>query len=62
MASQNQIDKKAVQRYLERLRLIKQSGHVNPFETDKEKLERINRARKDVAFCAAYYFFSPVIF
>ena len=56
MASQNQIDKKAVQRYLERLRLIKQSGHVNPFETDKEKLERINRARKDVAFCAAYYF------
>lgn len=56
MASQNQIDNKAKERYLEKLRLIRQSGQVNPFENDKEKADRIDRARKDVNFMVEYYF------
>ena len=56
MASQRQIDDKIKQHYLEKLRLIKQSGHVNPFETEDEKQKRIERAKKDVRFCVEYYF------
>ena len=45
-----QEEKQAVERYLERLRLIREGTAVNPFETPEEKATVIERMRKDVAF------------
>lgn len=49
-------DSQALQRYLDKLEHIKRSSHVNLNESAKEKQERIERAKKDYAFCVNYYF------
>ncbi|HRY33408.1 MAG TPA: hypothetical protein P5531_10620 [Bacteroidales bacterium] len=56
MASQRQVDNQIKDRYLEKLRLIAQSGHINPFESDHDRELRIDRARRDIAYCVQYYF------
>lgn len=56
MTSQRQIDKKVKDQYLEKLQLIRQSGHIDAFETPQAKLQRIERAKKDIRFCVQYYF------
>ena len=50
-----QIDKQAKERYLERLKLIKEGASENPFETKDDQAERIAKAKKDVAFMVEYY-------
>lgn len=49
-------DKIAIERYRAKLNLVRSSGAVNPYETEAEKKARIERAKKDVAFCVEYYF------
>lgn len=51
-----QNDKRAVERYLAKLSLIRSAANVNPNETEAEKKARIERAKKDVAFMVQYYF------
>lgn len=50
-----QVDKQAKERYLERLRLIREGATANPFETEAEKEEIRERARKDVGFMVGYF-------
>ncbi|MEG1762755.1 MAG: hypothetical protein RR256_03990, partial [Bacteroidales bacterium] len=50
------IDKQAQERYLNKLRLIKENAAENPFETKEEQMQRIEKAKKDVAFFVRYYF------
>lgn len=49
-------DKTALERYLDKLRLIRDHNQVNPNETKKEKEARIEKAKKDYRFCVKYYF------
>lgn len=50
-------DKIALQRYQDKLKLIRSSGGgVDPNETKAVKLARIDRAKKDVRYMVAYYF------
>ncbi len=50
-------DKKAQERILEKIKLIRASGGtININETKTEKRARIARAKKDVKFCVEYYF------
>lgn len=49
-------DKIALERYLDKLSRIKDSSRVNLNETKGEKESRIERAKKDYAFCVSYYF------
>lgn len=50
-------DKQAVERYLARLALARQAGNsVNPFETDAEKRDVIERMKTDVDFMARKLF------
>jgi len=52
-----QQDKIALQRYQDKIKLIRSSGGViNPDETKADKLARIERAKKDVRFMVQYYF------
>jgi len=53
----NQADKKAQQRILEKIKLIRSSGgSININETKTEQAARIAKAKKDVKFCVEYYF------
>lgn len=49
-------DRIALDRYLDKLRHIQISNHVNLNESLKEKRERIERCKKDYAFFVSYYF------
>lgn len=49
-------DKIALERYLNKLKLVRSSGVLNAFESPQEKADRIERAKKDVKFCVEYYF------
>ena len=52
-----QKDKIALQRYQEKLKLIRSSGGaINPDETKEDKQARIERAKKDVRFLVKHYF------
>lgn len=52
-----QADKKAQERLLEKIKLIRSSGtSYDPSETKTEQRARIARAKKDVKFCVEYYF------
>lgn len=50
-----QQDKEAKERYLAKLRLIKEGAAANPFETDNDRRLRIERAKRDVKFFVEYY-------
>lgn len=51
------IDKIAQKRFLERIALIKASGGaIDPNETKDQKLQRIEKAKKDFSFMVSYYF------
>lgn len=45
-----QAEKELKERYLERLRLIREGTAINPFETPEEKTAEIARMQKDVAY------------
>lgn len=50
-------DKIALKKYQEKLKLIRSSGGaLNAYETEADKLARIERAKKDVKFMVEYYF------
>jgi len=49
-------DKIALERYLEKLSQIQQYSQVNLNESDVDKKKRIERAKRDYAFCVSYYF------
>jgi hypothetical protein len=49
-------DKQAKERYLERLRVIKDGTAINPFETPEEKKAIIDRLKKDPAFLCEFLF------
>ncbi|MDX9703920.1 MAG: hypothetical protein RBU23_12890 [Candidatus Auribacterota bacterium] len=49
-------DKQAKERYLERLRVIKDGTAINPFETPEEKKAIIDRMKKDPAFLCEFLF------
>jgi phage terminase large subunit-like protein/Fe-S-cluster formation regulator IscX/YfhJ len=49
-------DKIYLDRYLDKLRMIRQYSNVNLNETKAEKRERINAAKKNYAICVNYYF------
>lgn len=49
-------DKLSLERYLDKLRMIRQYSNVNLNETKAEKKERIEKAKKDYRFCVSYYF------
>lgn len=49
-------DKKALERYKEKLKRIAEFNHVNLNESDVEKRQRIAKAKKDYRYCVAYYF------
>ncbi|WP_297096399.1 hypothetical protein [uncultured Draconibacterium sp.] len=49
-------DKQAKERYLEKLRVIKEGTAINPFETPEEKQEIIARLKKDPAFLCEFLF------
>lgn len=51
-----QIDKQAQERYLEKLRLIKEGAMANPFESEQQKQEIITRSQKDIRFMVSYFF------
>lgn len=51
-----QVDKKAKERYLERLRVIKEGTAINPFETANEKKAVIERLQTDPAFLCEFLF------
>jgi phage terminase large subunit-like protein len=50
------VDKQAKERYLERLKVIKEGTAVNPFETPEEKKAIIDRLKKDPAFLCEFIF------
>jgi len=49
-------DKKAKELFLKKLELIRASASINPFESYEEQRSRIERAKKDIAFCVVTYF------
>lgn len=49
-------DKQAKERYLKKLRVIREGTAINPFETPEEKQEIISRLRKDPAFLSEFLF------
>lgn len=49
-------DTKALERYLEKLKRISETNHVNLNESEDDKKKRIDRCKKDYAFCVRYYF------
>jgi len=49
-------DKIALEKYHKKLDFARSVGGVNPFETDHEKKQRIERAKKNIKFCVEYYF------
>lgn len=49
-------DKEIRDRYLAKIRLIKEGSVLDPFETEKDQAARIARAKKDIRFCVGYYF------
>lgn len=49
-------DKIALERYKDKLRRAAEYNHVNFGESDVEKRQRIERAKRDYAFCVSYYF------
>ena len=49
-------DKAALERYKKKLELARSFSNVNPFESDKEKRDAIERAKKDFAFMVQRYF------
>ncbi|WP_051959981.1 hypothetical protein [Sphingobacterium sp. ML3W] len=49
-------DKKAKERYLRKLELVRKSGKVNPFETEEERKAAIQRAKDDPEFCVQRFF------
>lgn len=49
-------DKIAIERYLQKLALARSAGAPNPYETTKEKRERMERFKKDPKAMVAYYF------
>lgn len=51
-----QADKQARERYLERLRLIREGAAANPFESREEQEQRIKKSAKDIRFFVSYYF------
>lgn len=51
----NTIDKKARENYLRKLQHIRSGATANPWETEREQVERILRAKTDVAFFVEYY-------
>ena len=50
------VDKQAKERYLEKLRVIKEGTAINPFETPEEKQAIIARLKKDPAFLSEFLF------
>lgn len=56
MATQQTKDKKALERYLAKLDLIRKSGVLSATETKEDQAARIERAKKDFAYCVSYYF------
>ncbi|WP_442795321.1 hypothetical protein [Pelobium manganitolerans] len=50
------LDKDIIQAFKDRIELIKSGATANPFETKAEQQERIFLAKKDIRFCANYYF------
>src|SRR5918996_1670311 len=49
-------DKIAFERYKEKLRRASEYSHYNPHETDIDKRKRIEKAKRDYAYCVEYYF------
>ena len=49
-------DKQAKEKYLEKLRVIKEGTAINPFETPEEKAEIIARLSKDPEFLCIFLF------
>lgn len=49
-------NKQAIERYKQKLQLIKSGATVNPFETPEEKQAVIDRAKKDVRFFVSEFF------
>lgn len=49
-------DKQALERYLEKLRVIKEGTAINPFETPEEKQAIIARLKKDPDFLCSFLF------
>jgi len=49
-------DKQAIERYREKLEMIRRGNAINPNETKAEQRERIERAKKDVRYFVATYF------
>ena len=49
------IDKKAIERYQQKIAILKSGASANPFESKTEQQERIERAKKDVGFFVEYY-------
>lgn len=49
-------DKISIERYQKQLELVASSTSINAFETDKERKEAIERAKKDFAFMVQRYF------
>ncbi len=49
-------DKKALEEYRAKLSIVRNSGTVSPFENENDKQKRIEKAKKDIAFCVRYYF------
>lgn len=49
-------DRDALERYKEKLKIAAEFNHVNFGETDVEKRERIEKAKRDYRYCVSYYF------
>lgn len=49
-------DRRALERYLDKLTRIQESNNVNIHETPEQKNERIEKAKQDYGFCVKYYF------
>lgn len=49
-------DKISIERYQKQLELVASSTSINPYETPRESLEAIERAKKDFAFMVQRYF------
>jgi hypothetical protein len=52
----SQKDKKALEEYRKKVRLLQEQTIINPYETPEDKYNRIEKAKKDVKFCVEYYF------
>lgn len=52
----NKNDKKALEKYQKKLELIRNGSRVNAFESELERKEAIEKAKKDVNYCVERYF------